>query len=113
VSAVHVIAASLGATAELVGFTLVLWESHRVRRTELGRIGRLGRLWLEIKRTFRNPEPGNNSTRRRRTFGSRSSGMAPEQTRGSERWRRGVEPILNERSTDNAWVRSSSWSAWR
>jgi hypothetical protein len=35
----------------------VLWESHRVRRTELGRIGRLGRLWLEIKRIFRNPAP--------------------------------------------------------
>lgn len=37
--------------------SLVLWESARLRRAELERIGPFGRFWDEVKATIRNPAP--------------------------------------------------------
>jgi hypothetical protein len=56
-SAVHVVAASLGGVAQLVGFALVLREARRLARTELGRIDRFGKLAAAMKETILNPAP--------------------------------------------------------
>jgi hypothetical protein len=56
-SAVHIVAASLGGAAQFVGALLVLREAARLRRSELGQIGAFGRLWDGVKQTIRNPAP--------------------------------------------------------
>jgi hypothetical protein len=56
-SAVHIVAASLGGAAEFVGAFLVLREAARLRRNELGEIGAFGRFWDGVKQTIRNPAP--------------------------------------------------------
>jgi len=56
-SAVHIVAASLGGAAQFVGAFLVLREAARLRRSELGQIGAFGRLWDGVKQTIRNPAP--------------------------------------------------------
>lgn len=50
-SAVHIVAASLGGVAQFVGAFLVLREPARLRRSELGQIGAFGRLWDGVKQT--------------------------------------------------------------
>ena len=56
-SAVHIVAASLGGAAQFVGAFLVLREAARLRRNELGQIGAFRRFWVAVKQTIRNPAP--------------------------------------------------------
>jgi hypothetical protein len=60
-SALHIVFASLGACLEFGGFGLVILESNRLRREELGYIGRLKKAWENmreiVRETIDNPAP--------------------------------------------------------
>ena len=72
-SAAHIILAVCGGVAEFIGFSLVLWESNRLRYKELGRVGSIRNLWQIAIETIRNPAP---AELRGASAGARSSATA-------------------------------------